>query len=879
MILDVVLPSRYSIAMQKAQTQIPTGTIINGCKVIGEVGSGGMGTVYKAHDEALGRLVAVKIMHDAAAGQIAKDRFAREAATIARLDHPGIIRIYSYGEYDGQPFFIMEFVDGRTIKEFIRHCNVVHAGEISVDELIQSGYLKNNHLETPFFLQDQLKNPLQDPDYSKKIRNLMLSAASAMAEAHRQGVIHRDIKSSNFLIVNDERVKLLDFGLVKPTSDSEITRTDHFMGTLSYAAPEQLMGSRGKISFRTDVYCFGVVLYELATLSHPIKEEDPGAIVTSIIQGNFVPPSQLNANISSDLEAIIQKCMQKDPTDRYADGAAVFQALKGSSTSSTWFSGFTEILKGWFQKESSENDKLESYSRAAEREKDVNEASPALVAKKFFKSARRKFFKNFAVLEAIEDLKQALEIEPENVDTVFLLGFAMNAISQGLEVKPYLDRCRNGLDDKNEKEIDKLELVRTIFIGRNYDEGRKISLRLQQIYRDDLDFSLALFFCYEALGNYPEALVVGEQLRRKLPDNNIIAVAMSECHFSIMDFQQAIAILREPIENFSDFQNLRLKIIQTLLISGLLSEAETEVRTGLQKDPMNMLLHFYLGRIMLLSKRYQEAVAAFRQAISVPGDDGLKAAVFYYLYRLMVFLEKNEMAGKYLRQARGMRKNMIFPTLEEVKEKIDYESLAGIKDEIGNRPWLQTAIESAREICFDTVDLHTFAIGNYGCTSVFEIFTDGSYLHHAIFSNFNLYDNDELFSQIWLPEYPKTPFIDEEGNILTCRFYEINQKGGIASLTFARPWKCGTGSFIYCRLSDGRFEKRKGNWCFSLPTLPMPACRRHDFVILLPEGLQLQNSSVADFTVHAFPGGKAMVFSPRLVAGEEFMLEMFLKGP
>ncbi|MFZ5950458.1 MAG: tetratricopeptide repeat protein [Candidatus Rifleibacteriota bacterium] len=481
------------------------------------------------------------------------------------------------------------------------------------------------------------------------------------------------------------------------------------------------------------------------------------------------------------------------------------------------------------------------------------------------------------MLEAIEDLKQALEIEPENVDTVFLLGFAMNAIGQGSEVKQYLDRCRKGLDDKREKEIDKLELVRTIFIGRNYDEGRKISLRLQQIYQDDLDFSLALFFCYEALGNYPEALVVGEQLRRKLPDNNIIAVAMSECHFSIMDFQQAIAILREPIENFSDYQNLRLKIIQTLLISGHFSEAETEVRTGLQKDPMNILLHFYLGRIMLLCKRYQDAVAAFRQAISVPGDDGLKAAVFYYLYRLMFFLDKKEMAGKYLKQARGMKKNMVFPSLEEVRGKIDSELLAGIRDEIGNRPWLQTALECAREICFDTVDLHTFAIGNYGCTSIFEILADGSYLHHAIFSNFNLYDNDELFSQIWLPEYPKTPFIDEEGNILTCRFFQINQKGGIASLTFARPWKCGTGSFIYCRLSDGRSEKRKGSWRFTLPPLQMPACRRHDFVISLPAGLKLQVSSIADFTVNAFSGGETLVFSPRLVAGEIFELELVLE--
>lgn len=831
-----------------------------------------MGAVYKAVDEALNRMVAVKIMHSGEKDGIGKERFQREAATIARLDHPGITRIYSFGEYDDQPFFVMELIEGRSVKDFVNRCRTIHLAGNSPQELLQSGYILPADPLAPFFLQDPLENPVDQPQYAQKVRTLMTSAASALAEAHERGVIHRDIKSSNLLIVNDQLVKIIDFGLVKQKGDKDITRTDQFMGTLTYAAPEQLKGSRGRVSPATDVYGFGVVLYELATLRHPINEDDAAAIVTEILRGEFTPPRQLNPGISSDFERLICKCLSVNPDDRFRDGRELHAALLGQEQTTTWFSTFTEMLKGWFQKE-------KPAIAEIVREPLETQTSASLVAKRYFKSARIKFFKNFAILEAIEDLKHAIEIEPRNVDILFLLCFAFNAMGQGSEIRNYLQRFHIAAAGVTEKDQAKLNLLKIVFVGRDYDEGHKLTTRMNQVYPDDLDFLFAGFFCLEALGNYPEAILAGENLARALPDNNIIAVAQSECYFSIMDFTRAEEVLRTRVAEFPDYHNLRLKIIQAKILCGRFDQAELEIKDALKKDPMNMLLQFYFGRILALNNKYERAYAAFRQAVSVPGDDGLRASGYYYLYRLMNTMNRPEQAQKFLNQARDLRKNVVFPSFAEARSTIDNESLAGIADELNHPDWLSVACKTAGRICLDSLDVHTFSIGNYGCTSILLLQPDGTFAHHAIFSNFNLNDNDELFTQLWLPEYPITPFIDQAGNILTCKYHEIRQpvEGGIASLNFVRPWRAGTPSFIYCRFADGKIDTHKGRSIFVLPPLPMPACRHQGFLLVVPQELRLTKLSSVPDAVEKSESSEIQVFYPYLCAGEKFSFSAEVK--
>ncbi len=861
---------------------LPTpGTVINGCKIVGEIGAGGMGSVYKAYDETLSRHVAIKIMHQAANDQIGRTRFLREASAIARLDHPSIVRIFSYGEYNGQPFFIMEHVDGCSIRDFIARCRFIHNAGHAVDDLRFSGYLRETPPGTPWFLQDQVSNPLADPEYPARVRRLMQSAASALAEAHRHEIIHRDIKSSNILISDDARVKIVDFGLVKHRGDSELTKAEQFMGTLSYAAPEQLMGERGKVSPQTDIYSLGVVMYELATMTHPIRGEDPAAIVASITQSNIKPPRELNPHISSDFEAIILRCLDKNPGRRYRNADKLAGELQQRASRATWFSGFKDMLKGWFLKESNvfadtshEDERGENRSEARE-----NPDSPRIVAGRFLRSARQKFFVNFAVIEAIEDLRQACEVAPDNADIVFLFCFALNTIAESTEMKRLLEISARLADSESEKDRGKYELARQIFLFRNYEEGRKLAIRLKQLFPDDYDFELALFFCLETLGNYTEAIRVGENLSRRAPENNIVAVAQSECYFSIMDFERAIKVLRERIVQHPDFHNLRLKVIQALLLSGRYTEATEEAELALAKDPMNMLMQFYYGRILSCRNELQKAYGAFRLAVGLPGDEGLRAMGFYSLYRVMELMERHDTATRHLKQARKIKPQMAFFTIQELQKVVETELMPGIRDEFADEPWFATVRKYARLICADSADIRSYTIGNYGCTSVLVMQNDGSCKHLVIFSNFNIYDYDERYTQLWLPELATSPFIDENGNILTSVFYRIEGAigGGIASITLTDPWKSGRGSHIFCRLSDGKLSgTADGKRKFVLPRLPQPACRKQAFLIVLPTGLAAADFSCEPEEVVAYEQSKVLCYFPYLTAGEVFELEFNL---
>ncbi len=859
------------------------GTIINGCRIIGEIGAGGMGSVYKAIDESLNRQVAIKIMHQATDNRIGRTRFLREASAIARLDHPGIVKIYSYGEYKEQPFFIMELVEGWSIRDFITRCRYIHNSEHSISDLRLSGYIREPAPGTPYFLQDHLTNPVNDPNYPARVRKLMASAASALAEAHRQQVIHRDIKSSNLLISNDTTLKLIDFGLVKKSGDSELTRPDQFMGTLSYAAPEQLMGNRAQITTFTDIYSLGVVMYELVCMRHPITAEDPAAIVSAISRGDITPPKTLNAHVSEEFSALIMKCLKVEPSQRFASADELAKSLQEHYSAPTWFSGFKEILKGWFFRETP--GEAASLQPATAMPPAVSPGvaeseSPKSVALRFLDSARKKFFVSFAVIEAIEDLRQAFELDPGNADTLFLICFALNTIGERAEIKTLIDASADLVSRSDEKASGKFMLTRSIFLLRDYEEGRKQSIRLRQIYSDDQDFHFALFFCLETLGNYNEAIEVGNELARFSRKNNIVAVAQSECYFSVMDFDSAIEVLRERIEKYPDYHNLRLKVIQAQLLSGRFEEAAIETRQSLEKDPNNMLLQFYYGRILSLMERYQESFDTMRRAVGTPGDEGLRAMGYYSLYRLAEVLKKPDSAERFINQARKLKPEIAFMTNQELAGHIANDSMPGIAEELGNHEWFATARQYAHKICIDTLDVRAYTIGNYGCTSVLIVQKDGTVKHQTVFSNFNLYEGEELYTQLWLPETPGSPFVDQNGNILTSAFYPTQGKisGGIVSLTFAEPWNTGHSSYICCRLADSQLVPAKKHQRFVLPHLPQPACRHQAFIIVLPtEACPVGFTQRPDEIVE-YPNSKVLCYLPYLTAGAAFQLKSELTG-
>ncbi|HET9250944.1 MAG TPA: protein kinase [Candidatus Eisenbacteria bacterium] len=269
-------------------------------RILHQIGSGGMGVVYLARDEHLHCDVALKVLPAGTlADDIARRRFRQEALSIARRAHRNLVAVRDFDTQDGVDFLVMENVEGE-----------------GLDQTLKKGSLDE-----------------------ATILNLGAQLASGLAAAHGAGVLHRDIKPSNLKVTPDGDLKILDFGLAKframsddTASVSTITETGHVVGTLPYLAPEVLLGSPA--SERSDIYSAGVVLYEMASGRRPHLAEDASTLIQEIVSQQAPPPSRWNRRISSALEAVILKAIDKDPSRRYPSAMDLEVDLRRAGTSS-----------------------------------------------------------------------------------------------------------------------------------------------------------------------------------------------------------------------------------------------------------------------------------------------------------------------------------------------------------------------------------------------------------------------------------------------------------------------------------------------------------------------------------------------------------------
>ena len=261
---------------------------IPGYRVLGELGRGGMGVVYKAEQLALGRVVALKVLTagiHASPAELA--RFRSEAESAARLSHPHIVQVYEVGEADGCPFFSLEFVAGGTLWEKLR------------------------------------AQPLSPPEAAQ----LIVTIARAVQFAHDQEIIHRDLKPANILLSLRGEPKIADFGLAKRLSGDSQTKTGEVMGTPSYMAPEQATGVTKTIGPACDVYSLGAILFEMLTGRPPFYDPDPVETILQVISDEPVSVRRLSPNAPRDLETICHKCLEKQPKKRYASAGELADDL------------------------------------------------------------------------------------------------------------------------------------------------------------------------------------------------------------------------------------------------------------------------------------------------------------------------------------------------------------------------------------------------------------------------------------------------------------------------------------------------------------------------------------------------------------------------
>ncbi len=290
-------------------------------RLLERIGSGGMGVVYRAMQEPLEREVALKLVrpeHLFFPG--ARTRFQREIETVAKLQHPGIVPIYTFGEASGVPYFAMELIRGATLREILDHVHGRSPESLERRDLEPAIAKRGMPVESAM---DRLGRT-----FTECCLQITMQAAEALQHAHERGVFHRDIKPSNITIDVNARVQLLDFGLAYAEGTTRLTASQTTLGSLHYMPPERLRGNEHVDYARADVYSLGATLYELLTLELPFRTKNQSDLRQAISTGNPRSPRVFNPSLSRDIENVCLKALAREPGRRYADAASFARDLR-----------------------------------------------------------------------------------------------------------------------------------------------------------------------------------------------------------------------------------------------------------------------------------------------------------------------------------------------------------------------------------------------------------------------------------------------------------------------------------------------------------------------------------------------------------------------
>ncbi len=274
-------------------TLLVAGTKVSHYTIISKIGAGGMGEVYLAEDSQLDRKVALKFLPPhLSQNKASRARFAREAKAAAKLDHPNIVPVYEVGEFQDRPYFAMAHIEGQSLKEVIRE------GKLTVPNAVE---------------------------YTKQI-------CEGLYKAHESNVVHRDIKPANIIIDNDNKPRILDFGLATVQGEEKLTQTGSTLGTVGYMSPEQITGK--SVDHRSDLFSVGVILYEMLTGRRPFEGDNDVSILNAITSSTPEPVARFKSGVTGELQQIVNKALAKDSSVRYQHADGMLADLKGLSIES-----------------------------------------------------------------------------------------------------------------------------------------------------------------------------------------------------------------------------------------------------------------------------------------------------------------------------------------------------------------------------------------------------------------------------------------------------------------------------------------------------------------------------------------------------------------
>jgi eukaryotic-like serine/threonine-protein kinase len=590
-------------------------------EVLGELGRGGMGVVFKARQKGLGRLVALKMIRGDRLGSPEQvRRFRAEAEAAARLDHPNVVSIYEVGECDGQPFFSMELLEGGSLAE-------------------------------------HLPRYTADPRLAAELIGVV---ARAVHHAHQRGILHRDLKPSNVLLDGEGRPHVADFGLAKwLEADSGLTDTGVLLGTPSYAAPEQASAGSAAVTTATDVYGLGVLLYALVTGRPPFQGETPFDTLLQVKEREPESPRAVNPRVDRDLAVICLKCLEKEPRRRYGSAAALAEDLE------RWLAGKPIVARPI-----SPITRLGRWCRRNPAVAALAAVSLCLVATLLglgfgatLQQARKAGQAEEAIAAALDQVDRALasgrqtdaaleldraEKLASNAAATVRQRFAARFADLGMLIKLEDIRLRqrepgpfyaaafrqDGIDVENLEPAEAARLVRERTIrgalvaalddwARSTPDGKRRQ-RLRAVA--------------EAADDQPEALV--GQLRRALAggDRNALlelaaAVRGEELPPSVLvalatglreqgEAGKAVPLLQAGLARHPGDFWLNLELGSALMVThpSEPAEARSYLRAAFALSDGNPSVYMYAGNALFQANRWSEAVAMYRQAILVKPD-------------------------------------------------------------------------------------------------------------------------------------------------------------------------------------------------------------------------------------------------------------------
>ena len=318
-------------------------------RILRVAGRGGMGVVYEAEQESLGRHVALKVLPSSALlNPTYLERFRREAKAAARLHHTNIVPVFGVGEHDGVPYYAMQFIRGEGLDKVLADVRRMRLqpGQAAPATAVFEGSIAHSLLtgrfaappvaDAPGSAAAPAARPAAPPtsgltvsgpeaDYCRGVARIGVQVAEALAYAHRQGVLHRDVKPSNLLLDAQGTVWITDFGLAKAEGAEELTQTGDIVGTLRFMAPERF---EGKSLPQSDIYALGLTLYELLTLRPAFDDTNKARLVERVLHEPPVPPRKVDPRVPRDLETVVLKCLEKDPAERYAKAENLAEDLR-----------------------------------------------------------------------------------------------------------------------------------------------------------------------------------------------------------------------------------------------------------------------------------------------------------------------------------------------------------------------------------------------------------------------------------------------------------------------------------------------------------------------------------------------------------------------